>query len=349
MKVMKLFSNTYRYFFILLLGTYSYANIAWLETFHYYGIHENATIEWLTVLWVSFLVWEGNRLLEWALNKWPLRITKQWHPLLVFFLLSLPLAWISAMIPYYTVAGWYFRKTPEEMRIALKLITVFSFRINLFLHSVNALVFYVNRTKQKELEAESMHRSQAQANLQSIRNQINPHFLFNNLNVLSALIIRKSDEANAFVEAFASVYRYILNSKEHELVSLREELEFIKPYLFLLEKRYEAGLQVSIDIPDNAMNMEVVPAALQLLVENAIKHNVVSSQRPLHLSIRLDGEGLLVVENTLQRKADPGESTHIGLDNISSRYRLIAGKDIKVMETEGRFRVVIPLLNSDRA
>lgn len=346
---MKLFPNKYRYLFILLLGTYSYANIAWLETFHFYGIHEDPLFEWLTITIICLLVWEGNRILERLLrNRIPKGLSRI-HPLLVFFLLSLPLAWLSGMLPFQAIAGWYFRKSPEEMRIAAKLVTVFAFRVNLFLHSLNALVHYVNRSKQKELEAEALHRSQAQASLQSIRNQVNPHFLFNNLNVLSALIIKKSDEANEFVEAFASVYRYILNTKERELVPLREELEFIQPYLFLLAKRFESGLQVDINVPESAMPLQVVPASLQILVENAIKHNIVSTQRPLRLSIRLNGEQELVVENSLQRKYDVGESTQIGLDNISKRYRLISGKDIRVREEDDRFRVVIPLLKSERA
>jgi len=342
--VMKLFTNPYRYLFILLLGTYSYLNITWLETFHYYGIHEDAFFEWLTITMVCLLLWEGNRLIESMLRKRKPILSFKLHPLLAFFLASLPLAWFSGMIPFHAIAGWYFRKSPEEMRIASKLVTAFAFRVNLFLHSLNALVFYVNRSRQKELEAEALHRSQAQASLQSIRNQVNPHFLFNNLNVLSALIIKKSAEANHFVEAFASVYRYILNTKERELVPLREELEFIQPYLFLLEKRFESGLQVDIQVPESAGTLKVVPASLQMLVENAIKHNVVSAQRPLRLSIRLNGEHELLVENSLQRKTDVGESTQIGLDNISKRYRLISGKDITVREDLEHFRVVIPLL-----
>ena len=346
---MKLFANPYRYLFILLLGTYSYANIAWLETFHYYGIHENALFEWLTITAICLLVWEGSRSLESLLSGRTLRRWSKLHPLLLLFLLSLPLAWLSGMIPFQAIAGWYFRKTPDEMRIASKLVTAFAFRINLFLHSLNALVYYVNRSRQKELEAEALNRIQAQASLQSIRNQVNPHFLFNNLNVLSALIIKKSSDANEFVEAFASVYRYILNTKEQELVSLREELEFIQPYLFLLEKRFDAGLQVDIQVPESARDLQVVPASLQMLVENAIKHNIVSALRPLRLSIRMNGEQELIVENGLQRKTDVGESTQIGLDNISKRYRLISGKDISVSEDLDHFRVVLPLLKSERA
>jgi hypothetical protein len=346
---MKLFGNTYRYLFILLLGTYSYVNITWLETFHYYGIHESPLFEWLTITVIGLLVWESNRILETILQKRAGKRKTKPHPLLVFFVLSLPLAWLSGMLPFQAIAGWYFRRTPDEMRIAAKLVTVFAFRINLFLHALNALVHFVNQSRQREIEVEALHHSQAQASLQSIRNQINPHFLFNNLNVLSALIIKKSDEANDFVEAFASVYRYILNAKEKELVTLREELEFIQPYLFLLEKRFESALMVDIEVPDSAGELKVVPASLQMLVENAIKHNVVSAQRPLKLSIRLNGEQELIVENSLQRRSDVGESTQIGLDNISRRYRLISGKDIVVREDLLHFRVTLPLLKAERA
>jgi two-component system, LytTR family, sensor kinase len=346
---MRLFGHSYRYLFILLLGTYSYANIAYLETFHYYGINEQPFYEWLTILLVVALVWEGNRMLERILHsRWvksPLKV----DPLLLFFLLSLPLAWLSGMIPFQAIAGWYFRKSPEEMRIASKLITIFAFRINLFLHCINALLFFLNRSRQQELEAEFLKRSHAQASLQAIRNQINPHFLFNNLNVLSALIIRKSEDANDFVEAFSTVYRYILNSRDKELVPLSEELEFIQPYLFLLGKRFEAGLTVNIHVPEEAKSLLIVPAALQLLVENAIKHNIVSGKQPLHIDIRTGVSQDLLVENTLQRKTDAGESTQIGLNNISQRYRLISGRDIGVTETPLLFTVTLPLLNVERA
>jgi len=293
---------------------------------------------------VVVLVWEGNRQLERFLRKLKWKSAEKIHPLLLFFLFSLPLAWLSGYIPFQAMAGWYLRKSPEEMRIASKLITVFAFRINLFLHCLNALVFFLNRSRQKELEAETLQRSHAQASLQSIRNQINPQFLFNNLTVLSALIIRKSDDANHFVEAFSAVYRYILNKKDEERVSLAEELEFIQPYLFLLEKRFESGLSVDIDIPEEERKRQIVPAALQLLVENAIKHNIVSVSMPLHISIRLENPDRLVVENTLQPKPDGGDSSQIGLNNIRHRYRLIAGQEITVTKDLSMFRVSIPLL-----
>lgn len=185
----------------------------------------------------------------------------------------------------------------------------------------------------------------AQAQVQLIKSQINPHFLFNNLNVLSGMVIKNNPEANHFIEEFSKVYRYILSNQDKELVELKSELEFITPYLFLLQKRFDEGLVISINIPEHYKTWHVVPAALQMLIENAIKHNIVSRNKPLHIDIHANGSQTLVVKNNLQPRQMVEPSTKIGLQNIKKRYELISGRDIDIKKTTTEFEVSLPLLN----
>ncbi|MCY7309617.1 MAG: histidine kinase, partial [Chitinophagaceae bacterium] len=174
---------------------------------------------------------------------------------------------------------------------------------------------------------------------------INPHFLFNNLNVLSGMVIKDNPEANHFFEEFSKVYRYILNNQEKELVELRSELEFVQPYIFLLKKRFDEGLTISLNIPEHYKSYHVVPAALQMLIENAIKHNIVSRHKPLHIYIHANGNNTMIVSNNLQLRQTGEPSTKIGLQNIRKRYELISGREIEVKETVTTFEVTLPLLN----
>ena len=147
----------------------------------------------------------------------------------------------------------------------------------------------------------------------------------------------------SFIEKFSSVYRYILSNQQKELVQLSEELEFIKPYLYLLEKRFGEALQVVIDVSARYESEYIVPVALQMLVENAIKHNIVSSKKPLSIRIYVKDE-YLVVENNLQLKKEKEPSSNIGLNNINQRYKMVTGKETKIFNDHSHFSVAIPLV-----
>jgi len=218
-------------------------------------------------------------------------------------------------------------------------------RVSLFLHTLNAIFFYVNAYKTKQLEAEELKRINTQAQLQSIKNQVNPHFLFNNLNVLSSLVMTDNPDANKFIEEFSTVYRHILNSQEKELIELRTELDYIKPYIFLLQKRFPDSISIVLDIPESYQNWYIVPVALQMLIENAIKHNIVSRAKPLQVSITVKGEQL-IVKNNLQIKSQVEHSMQIGLQNITQRYRIITGKTININKDQNSFSVSLPLIRS---
>ncbi|HEX5025621.1 MAG TPA: histidine kinase [Agriterribacter sp.] len=341
---MKMFNNPYRYLFVVCLGLYSWINTSFVQTFEYYGIQANRFSQVLGFLLVCLLVWEGNRFLEVLLKKYVFKKYPKLYPVPVFFAISHLIALTSGIVVYFFITNWVLHGVEHNRMIALKLTVLFSFRINLFLHCINAIVYYLNRFQQKQVEAEELRRINTQAELQAIRNQVNPHFLFNNLNVLSTLIMQKNHDANQFIEAFSSVYRYILKNRDNEAVLLKTELEFIEPYIYLLKTRFGNALDVVLEIPSPVPDVYILPAALQLLLENVIKHNIISTALPLHVKLFINGEGCLVVENNLQEKPIKPDSTEFGLYNINQRYRLLSGKEIKIDKTELHFSVAIPLL-----
>jgi two-component system, LytTR family, sensor kinase len=205
------------------------------------------------------------------------------------------------------------------------------------------VVFYFNEYKIKLLEAETLKQASSAAELQVIKNQINPHFLFNNLNVLSTLILQNHNEANKFIEEFSKVYRHILKSTNQELILLKEEMDFIKPYIFLLQKRFPIGLQIEVNIAAEYYDRYIIPASLQLLIENAIKHNVATSSRPLQIKIFVENN-FLVVYNNLQKRKYIEFSSQMGLRNIARRYELLTRQAIIIIENEQAFKVAIPIV-----
>jgi two-component system, LytTR family, sensor kinase len=339
-----MFSHRYRYLFILLLSLYTFLNTVICEVYRYFNI----SIEWyyaaLTILAVTFFTWEGNRLIKpWFRRKFFTQKSKI-RFLAIFFLAGNVVALCSALLVVF-IFGKVIHEFPmEQILNPLKLNIIYASLINLFLHLLNAIHFFFREYKRQWQEAEGLRQSSAQAQIQLVKSQVNPHFLFNNLNVLSGMVIKDNPEANRFIEEFSKVYRYILSNQEKELVELRSELEFIEPYIFLLQKRFDQGLSVTMNIPEQYNSWHVVPAALQMLIENAIKHNVVSRNKPLHIDVHANGNHTLVIRNNLQPRVGVEPSSRIGLQNIRKRYELICGRDVVVSQSEQAFEVAIPLL-----
>ena len=208
--------------------------------------------------------------------------------------------------------------------------------------SVYAISFYkaYNENKVKE---QKIIAGTANAKFESLKNQIDPHFLFNSLNVLSSLIEENPENAQRFTTSLSKIYRYVLEQKDKELVSVDEELAFAKTYMNLLKMRFENSL--FYDLPATAINPEakVVPLSLQLLLENTVKHNVVSEQRPLHIRIYVEGD-YLAVQNDYQKKEVLQERQGVGLQNIINRYGIITKRKVLIAQNEKTFTVKIPIL-----
>ncbi len=222
--------------------------------------------------------------------------------------------------------------------------SVFTFIIISIVHIVYLYKYY-QETKLKE---QKIIAGTANAQFESLKNQIDPHFLFNSLNVLSSLIEENPDNAQRFTTSLSKIYRYVLEQKDKELVTVAEELAFAKTYMNLLKMRFENS--ITFELPENYDNLEakVVPLSLQLLLENTIKHNVVSEKKPLHIKIFIK-DNYLVVENNLQKKEVLQDRKGVGLQNIVNRYALLSQRKVLIDESESYFKVLIPILTKQVA
>lgn len=198
-------------------------------------------------------------------------------------------------------------------------------------------------------EQEKVKQEHLRSELQGLRNQVNPHFLFNSLNTLMNIIPKDSDLAVQFLHRMSNVYRYILESREEQIIPLKEELEFVHSYVFLLKERFKNKLEVQIEIPAAYLNHKVLPLSLQLLLENAIKHNVVSKSKPLLIEIQVIDDHFLMIRNNFQAKKQVMDSTKVGLENIRKRYQFFTDKKIRVEQTVDFFTVFIPLIPNDKS
>jgi LytS/YehU family sensor histidine kinase len=240
------------------------------------------------------------------------------------------------------ILGQYFND-PTHLYLTFKLSLGFTFRVNLFLNAINAIFFFVNRYNQSQLLAEKFQKESAEAQFNALRSQINPHFLFNSFNVLSSLVHKDPSIASKFIDQLSIVYRYVLNHEQNKIVPLKEELDFLESYIYLLKIRFQDNLSIEILVPEDLQNTQIAPATLQLLIENAIKHNVVSKSNPLNIKIFND-ETHLIVENSILRKEFKEESTNKGLANIRRRYEYLCGKDAVITNSNGVFKVKIPII-----
>lgn len=204
--------------------------------------------------------------------------------------------------------------------------------------------YFISRWKLSVAEAEKLKQQNTESQLEALKNQVNPHFLFNSLNTLVSLISDEPKAAVDFVHRLSHVYRAILELKEKQVVTLNEELELLENYNYLLKSRFGENLHFEIRLDETCTTCYMVPLSLQILVENAIKHNVASAKRPLHISIFNEGFNHIVVKNNLQPKIQKQESTGTGLLNIRNRFMLTFGMPIEVIETEEYFSVVLPLI-----
>lgn len=205
-------------------------------------------------------------------------------------------------------------------------------------------------SKERELDSkivQLMDQERSQATLQALRSELDPHFIFNSLNTLNYLIAHDAPQALLFNNRLAQVYKYILVNRNKELISLTDELEFIDNYFFLLQIRHENKLAMVKDLQVDTDSFQIPPCALQLLVENAIKHNDFSEERPLEISISTHGL-LLKVRNSSTPKKHKSYSTGVGLKNLRSRYRIICHKNIQVEQTGGNFIVTLPLITQNQ-
>ncbi|WP_298650536.1 histidine kinase [uncultured Proteiniphilum sp.] len=216
----------------------------------------------------------------------------------------------------------------------------------LFISSVfvTYLIYLIIKNQKRMEENKNLTIENFRNRYNALKNQTDPHFLFNSLNSLNGLIGYDDERAHEYVMQLSSVFRYTI--QERSVVTLSDELEFAESYIYLMKIRYEDALSVNIQIPDGHPEFYILPFAIQTLVENAVKHNIVSRQKPLDLVIRMTAEETIIVENNLQPRQDVRSGNGLGLSNLNERYWLMFRKNINIQADDSVFRVEIPLIKT---
>lgn len=256
------------------------------------------------------------------------------------FLISVVVIFLLRIIEDVIIEGESFDAFLQNETLANYLVTIIiTFFVTLAFH---AFYFY-KAYQENKVKEQKIIAGNASAQFESLKNQIDPHFLFNSLNVLSSLIEENPESAQKFSTSLSKVYRYVLEQKDKELVSVAEELKFAKTYMNLLKMRFENS--ITFEIPEGFDNEEakVVPLSLQLLLENCIKHNIVSEAKPLHVKITIENNQL-VVTNNLQKKEVLSDRKGVGLQNIVNRYAILTKRTVLVEENEQEFKIFLPIL-----
>ncbi|RYC67882.1 sensor histidine kinase [Spirosoma sordidisoli] len=316
-------------------------------------------------LWISITEWIQRRLFSWFGDGFLLefKIPAQLATLLIASVIALSFnygfytiwrtldSFVDERFPAYRsqrppksytpldLAVW--RQGREQRARANNSLTVLAL--------LSAFYLAANRRTNRRLElvqvrAERLEKEAVQAQFTALKSQVNPHFLFNSLSILSSLVHADADLSERFIDQLSRAYRYILEQKDNESVSLKTELEFIQAYRFLLNIRFENKFDVIINVPEaDQVRYAIAPLTLQLLVENAVKHNRMSAKEPLQVQIFLEDDSL-VVQNNRQLRPQSEVSTGVGLQNIVNRYTLLTDRPVHVSENESAFIVKIPLL-----
>jgi len=234
--------------------------------------------------------------------------------------------------------------TPAKSWSLIIMAVPYTLLISLIISLIFTVVGFFHSWKKSFIQAEKLKVEMLAYKYESLRNQINPHFLFNSLNVLSDLVYDDKELAVKFIRQLSDLFRYVLDSRDKELVPLGEEIEFIRSFTFLLKTRFEQKLKIDIEVqPDQ--NDYIIPMTLQLLIENAVKHNEVSEAFPLRIIIRKTGEWL-EVENNLQLKNVGDNSKKTGLKNITQQFAFFSEKPIKIISSDESYKVRVPILKS---
>jgi multisubunit Na+/H+ antiporter MnhB subunit len=285
--------------------------------------------------WGNKLIGKYTEKLDWTKN--PKRAN------LISFLLLVGYGIIvSIMIPYtfdrfvWGMSGkevFYDVSAKAFITIVLDLIVIY------FYYST----FLVNHWIKSIEKNEQLKRENLLAKYEALKNQVNPHFLFNNLNTLSGMVEQKSELATDFIKKLSDIYRYVLEQNDKELVSINDELKFVEDYIFLSKMRFGEGLIFNSQIT-NDQNLQVIPIGLQILVENAIKHNIISDDMPLKIEMEIE-DSFIIVKNNLQKKKSINSGKEpLGLENLKKRYAYLSGAPVEVIESDGKFIVKLPII-----
>ena len=294
---------------------------------------------------IGGFLWKGNEALGKFIGK---RIDVYKYPFK-------SLRWsLAAMFVYSTLIiiiinyiWWVFViGRPSDFLLSIEGLSVMiiEFVVTIIIASILFGIGFFQAWRESAVNEERLKSESLAYQYKALQSQVNPHFLFNSLNTLSTLVYKDQGQAVKFIKQLSEVYRYVLEHKDAELVDISTELAFVKNYVFLQKIRHGKSLNVSFNLKNNEY-VKVFPMSLQMLIENAIKHNIVSEENPLFVDVSLIQE-YVVVKNNLQPKSSVEDSAGIGLQNLKSRYELLSDKPIKIEESDTEFIVNIPVLKT---
>lgn len=247
----------------------------------------------------------------------------------------------SILVPYFfhsIVNGM----SGEDLRRTVVMSSFINLTVDILVISVYYSHYMVKHLKASIENEKNLKREKLLAKYEALKNQVNPHFLFNSLNTLAGVVEQDSEKAVEYIEKLSKIYRYVLDQRDKELTTVEKELSFVNDYVYLAKLRYGCGLQVNIAV--ESMDKMVVPLGLQILIENCIKHNVVEDDRPLTIKL-YEQRKYLVVENNMQKKTTIAKKEKIGLDNLTKRYQYLCDAPVVIENSELSFIVKVPLLN----
>ena len=295
---------------------------------------------------LAFIIWQGNRYLLFSLRTYFNWFNK---PVMKILALLFAISFFTIPVSSVMLIGWYhiFKSGLVDWEIVYTSTLAIMICV-LFITHIYETVFLVKESENEMLKNEQLVRAKTEAELQALKNQIDPHFMFNSLNTLSHLIDEMPSKAKEFNEQLADVYRYILQSKSSNFVMVREEILFLKDYFSLQEIRYGDAVKLRIAVPDEVQDRYMIlPISLQLLVENALKHNVFSVEKPLQIAVVAKDQKIVVVNGIMKKKIIKKETSKIGLLNLKERYKLVTDLPVEINETFDSFSVCLPILKID--
>jgi hypothetical protein len=299
-------------------------------------------LSFIYTIGIAFIIWQGNRYLLFTLRSYFDWFNK---PIRKILALLLAVSFYTIPVSALLLIGWYHVFARGNVHWdTVSTATLIIMICVIFITHVYETVFLVRDSESEMVRSEQLQRAKVQAELEALKNQIDPHFIFNSLNTLSHLIEEKPLKAKQFNDHLADVYRYILQNKAKDLVLLREEVLFIIDYFSLLMIRFDSAVKLDIQVDEFIWDQYLIPPiSLQVLIENAIKHNEFSDAIPLIITITMEN-GELQVHNKIHKKDLRKLSSKIGLQNLNERYLLITGKQIAVQEKNNEFVVQLPIL-----
>lgn len=302
-------------------------------------------LKWIIIsVSLTFFVWEGSRkIVNLLWEKYPWETNPILHLLInIFFLTSLS---IFLVLVLYMI-NYLFNDLSSKYWQEMKGVHVTMILLAFFTTSIYEGIYLFSKWKKSLVFSAKLEKENIQSQFEALKSQINPHFLFNSLSILSSIIPSNPEKAVEFVNKFSKIYRYVLDVKDENVVELKDELDFVESYIFLQKTRFGDNLVIIKNIDTSKLNSLVLPLSLQMLIENAIKHNEISDTNPLKITLT-NNENFFIIKNELQQITNERNSLKIGLKNLTERYELISNLKPKFYIKGNEFIAEIPLLTDE--